>query len=537
MNNVVLNENDNQQYTQPHDFQLIFENNDEQPIKLQNNIVTENKLINKLNTELKNILIHSTEDKPSVNFSLNHDKQLKGELHSSHEKYFPSSHSISILDTTHNIFTHKSNLKHHNDNVMDNINENIFNYEIQSNTPISMSPNSYSPSISDDDDDDDIQPGNLYIPPSLQNENHHLLEDKNIIIHNNYDHDCERDNENDLHDYDYDNKRENDIDDCLDLSKNSSLVLNSSSHNKTYKKLSYRDVEVIISKYYDLDNNNFSNEFNLIITYLKGQKNLYAQSKNLNQYFLNFIDFLIIVLTAVTAVFSPFIFNYHWSVFVFCSVNSLITILYSLMKYFKYETSINTYLLLSNQYDKLQISFELTSNKLFFIKKEKDKNKIIIEKINFIENKINELKDTYPILIPNFIKHIFPVISHVNIFIFIKKVQNYKTTLIVNLKNVKNEIRYIYHKWGFQLSNSSSVEHIRIKKRLEFLLKIKENIKNEIISYKNAYNHIDQIFADEIKHSEYFYNWVLFFFNCKKYNHKTDFSNPVIKDCLKHIIY
>jgi hypothetical protein len=170
---------------------------------------------------------------------------------------------------------------------------------------------------------------------------------------------------------------------------------------------------------------------------------------------------------------------------------------------------------------------------LIYIKKKKQKNDLIIDKINFIENKLGDLKDTYPILIPNFIKHIFPIISHVNIFDFIKKIQGYKTNLIINLKNVKNEIRYIYYKYGFQINYSpSSLEILRIKKRLKFLFKVKENIKNEILSYKNAYNYIDQIFCHEIKQSESITNWFLIYFKCKKYTYSEE-SNPIIRDVLR----
>jgi hypothetical protein len=407
-----------------------------------NNYVKEqdSQIINKLNSELINISLQTKLNK------------------------FSDDHYISIFDS-----------------------ENDF--DIQSNSPISMSPNSISPNMSENEEEDEEQI---------------LLEDS------------EEEEE-------YDHKNKNDL---------SFNKLYNVTPYKKYKKLSYKDVEHIISKYYDFDNN-FSNEFNLITTYLKGQKNLYAQSTILNQYILNFYDLLIILLTTGIAIFSPFIYQYTWSVFVFCSVNSLISILYSIVKLLKIETSINTFMVLSNKYDKLQTLTELTSNKLIYIKKKKQKNDLIIDKINFIENKLGDLKDTYPILIPNFIKHIFPIISHVNIFVFIKKIQGYKTNLIINLKNVKNEIRYIYYKYGFQINYSpSSLEILRIKKRLKFLFKVKENIKNEILSYKNAYNYIDQIFCHEIKQSESITNWFLIYFKCKKYTYSEE-SNPIIRDVLR----
>jgi hypothetical protein len=406
-------------------------------------------------------------------------------------------HIINKLNSELNNISLQTRQNEYNESHYISIFNSENDFDIQSNSPISMSPNSNSPNISDNEDEEKY-------PEEEYEKSDDCSENKDFFYVNN----------------------------PSDVSFNN-LYITHSSFYKKYKKLSYHDVENIISKYYDFDNN-FSNEFNLITTYLKGQKSLYAQSTNLNQCLLNVFDLLIILLTTGIAIFSPFIYQYTWSVFVFCSVNSLISILYSIVKLLKIETSINTFMLLSNQYDKLQTSMELTSNKLVYIKNKKEKNGLIIKKINFIENKIGELKDTYPILIPNFIKHIFPVISHVNIFVFINKIQSYKTNLIINLRNIKNEIRYIYYKYGFKINSSpSSLEITRIKKRLKFLIKIKENIKNDIMSYKNAYSYIDQIFSREIKQSENISNWFLIYFKCKIYKYSEEYSNPIIRDVLR----
>jgi hypothetical protein len=112
-----------------------------------------------------------------------------------------------------------------------------------------------------------------------------------------------------------------------------------------------------------------------------------------------------------------------------------------------------------------------------------------------VEKKINEIKETTTIFIPNEVKQIFPIICNVNIFSFIKRIEIYKKNLLVKFKDIKNEILYIEWKWGDKMENKE-------QKRLDFLLKMKEKIKDEILQYKNAYGCIDELFMREIKQAD-----------------------------------
>jgi hypothetical protein len=112
-----------------------------------------------------------------------------------------------------------------------------------------------------------------------------------------------------------------------------------------------------------------------------------------------------------------------------------------------------------------------------------------------VEKKINEIKDTTTLFIPNEVKKIFPIICNVNIFSFIKRIEVYKQNLLIKFKDIKNEILYIEWKWGDKIENKE-------KKRLEFLFKMKEKIKDEILHYKNAYGCIDELFMKEIKRAD-----------------------------------
>jgi hypothetical protein len=124
-----------------------------------------------------------------------------------------------------------------------------------------------------------------------------------------------------------------------------------------------------------------------------------------------------------------------------------------------------------------------------------------LNKIRDIERKINEIKESTVILLPEDVKLLFPIICHINIFSFIKKVELFKKNLIVKFKDVKNEIRYILYKLDY-----SRIHHIvtneNYTSRLQFLHEIKNKLKAEIFEFQSAYSQIDTVFTKEIKQAE-----------------------------------
>lgn len=275
-------------------------------------------------------------------------------------------------------------------------------------------------------------------------------------------------------------------------------------HNKnSFRLKAYNDIEKTLGKYYDNDNK-YSSKMDILTTFMKGQKNIYMQSKYITQRKLNCLMIPILVLSAGMAVFSPFIQNYNWSGGFISGLNIIITTFVSLMNYMKYETYVEMYLQLANHYDKMEISLEMTNSQLLFIENETEKNDLVLSKLKEVELKINELKEIYNILIPTEVRHIFPIICNLNILSLITKMENYKKTLIHKFKDVKNEIRYILYKW--KKENAPSIENTektKEKNRLVFLYQIKDNIKNELLESKKIYDYVEDIFVREIKNAEY----------------------------------
>ena len=311
-----------------------------------------------------------------------------------------------------------------------------------------------------------------------------------------------------------------------------------------YKQLAYDDIERSVDKYYDIsiNNNKISSEIDILITFMKGQKNLYIQSKNFSQLRLNALMIPSILITGAITVMSPFITCENLRKGMISILNGIAALFISLMNYFKLETSTEMYLQMASFYDKMETSLEMTCSRLIVIENESEKRGVVLSKIQDVEQKMMDTKETNHVLVPEQIKTLFPIVSHINVFSFLKKMEGHKQNLLYRLKDVKNEIRFILYKWKKHNKETaqSAVEKKREQKRLELLYDVKEKLKVEIMEYRAAYGQIDEIITREINQAEKKINaWGVWYLCCwSSKSPTTTFKglNPVI-DKYFHFIF
>ena len=293
------------------------------------------------------------------------------------------------------------------------------------------------------------------------------------------------------------------------------------------KKMSYRDIEKSLEIYFDSDTQNkFSSEIDILTTYVKGQKHLYIHAKHYTQGRLHCLMIPALVFTALITIIAPFVECRVWSGGLISGLNALIALLISMINYLKLESSVEMYLQMANHYDQLETSLEMANSRLLFLEDTEEKKKLVLRKIREVEIKVTDMKESNSLLLPEHVKRLFPVICHINIFLFIKKMEVFKRSQILKYRDLKNEIRKLRPLKTFDTMIELEPDSTK-KERLLFLYDAKTKVKNDIADYRSAYGYMDELFTREIKAAEE-YRWYWFCNRRKEIDLVGYGKNPVL---------
>ena len=332
---------------------------------------------------------------------------------------------------------------------------------------------------------------------------------------------------------------------------------NKNLHNIKYNKLSYNTVKRRIHNTYEQDIvQRYSAALDVLASYLKGQKIIYMESRNLTLLHLNYLMFPAILVSSIVSVVQTSIKHVVYGDIILASLSAFVAFILAIINFLKLDAKSEAYKISAHQYDKLQSYIEFQSgqvllfsnkllsrqiylNEIYKIKNDykldflndenvqivKDHNlkKEFLLKINnvveerkkeekklqdnmkniikTIEDKINDIKETNQFIIPRKILYRYPLIYNTNIFSLIKKIDDYKTKTITSLRNVKNELRYIKEilKNTDEISNENFND---FKTKSNHLFQKKNELISTILYLNTAFSMIDTIFQQEVLNAE-----------------------------------
>ena len=211
---------------------------------------------------------------------------------------------------------------------------------------------------------------------------------------------------------------------------------------------SFLDIMNTMNTKFSYQDGKLSNALNIISFYLKGQKMLYLEAKSYCEFYLYRLMMPAIFISSASSVISGVFSNSSSASKLVAGATALNTLILSLINYFKLDAKAEAHKMTAYSFDQLISECEFTSGKILLSNvSEKSANDKAIKYdlvfvqnyINDIEKRVKDIKEKNQFIIPEKIRHRYPIIYNKNIFMEVLK---------TNIDEMKfcNELKVIYNK-------------------------------------------------------------------------------------------
>lgn len=257
------------------------------------------------------------------------------------------------------------------------------------------------------------------------------------------------------------------------------------------EKYEYKDVDAaLIAQYNCKKNDNQSTICDIIAIYLKGQKILYTEAKTVCEQRLTFLMLPAIFLTVLGSILSLVLDSFKYGNFIVSGIGGITTFLLAVVNYLKLDARAEAHKTSAYKFDKLQSYVEFSSGRLLFVNCE---DSVIDKMISKTESNVAEIKETNQFILPEYVRYMYPNLYSINVFSEVKRIQIKEMMYTNQLKDVMNDLLLLNH-----LEENKKLDTV-IKEKKSILESYQKDYINQIISLKNEYIFIDNIFKKELE--------------------------------------
>jgi hypothetical protein len=264
--------------------------------------------------------------------------------------------------------------------------------------------------------------------------------------------------------------------------------------------LNTEEIKQTLNKMYQLNHpaRNNSNALDILAIYIRGQKILYTEAKTYCEQQLNFLMLPAIFISCLSSIFSFVQSGLPQGTLIMAGLNGFNAFLLSLISYLKLDAKAQAHKTSAYKFDKLESMCEFNSGKFMFFEIESTK---MVEVILSIEMEVKEIKETNQFILPESIRHRYPITYSTNIFAVVKKLQSVENTCIESLTETITRIRELnekIEKLKFEKTENLLEINQTIAEKTFFEQK-RENLIGQIFYYRQEYFNLDDRFNKEIK--------------------------------------